>query len=97
METLRQLLKERSTEFYIFLILLWVLPGVGLLILGLVFLYHHGWFWWFSAGMIVLALITLALRLFLSKKEQAQAENLELISKQHEISEQKVLPDGNGS
>ena len=75
-ESLRQLLKERTTEFYIFLILLWVLPGVGLLILGLVFLYQHGWFWWFSAGMVMLALITLAVRFFLSRKEQAQAEPL---------------------
>ena len=75
-ESLRQLLKERSTEFYVFLILLWVVPGVGLLVLGLIFLYHHGWFWWFSAAMVVLALVTLALRIFLSRKEQAQAEPL---------------------
>ena len=44
---LRKLLRERSTEFYLAGLLLWLLPGLVLMLLGLAYLWQAGWFWWF--------------------------------------------------
>ena len=55
---LRKLLRERSTEFYVAGVLLWLLPGLTLVILGLVHLWQNGWFWWFSGALLILSVIS---------------------------------------
>lgn len=59
---LRKLLRERSTEFYVVGMLLWLLPGLLLLLLGLVYLWQSGWFWWFSGALLMLALLSWGIR-----------------------------------
>jgi predicted GTPase len=55
---LKKLLRDRSTEFYLSGTLLWLLPGIVLTLLGLIFLWQSGWFWWFSGGLSLLALLS---------------------------------------
>ncbi len=59
---LRKLLKERSTEFYLTGVLLWLVPGLLLWLLGFVYLWEKGWFWWFSGGVLLLALLSWGVR-----------------------------------
>ena len=72
---LNKLLRERSTEFYVAGVLLWLLPGLILGVLGLVYLWQTGWFWWFSAGLLVLAALSWAVRRVLSKPEEQPDES----------------------
>lgn len=59
---LKKLLRERSVEFYVAGVLLWLLPGLILLVLGLVYLWQAGWFWWFSGALLALAAMSWAVR-----------------------------------
>jgi predicted GTPase len=72
---LNKLLRERSTEFYVAGILLWLLPGLILGVLGLVYLWQAGWFWWFSAGLLVLAALSWGVRRVLAKPEEQPDES----------------------
>ena len=77
---LNKLLRERSAEFYVAGVLLWLLPGLILGILGLVYLWQKGWFWWFSGGLLVLSLISWGIRRMMaspSKQPEEQAQHLD--------------------
>ncbi|MDO8861977.1 GTPase [Haliea sp. E1-2-M8] len=52
-------LGERRAELYLAALLLWLLPALALLVLGLVWLWQQGWMLWFSGGLFLLALLTL--------------------------------------
>jgi uncharacterized protein len=72
--TLDRLLKGRTKELYAVVMILWVIPALALSVLGLVYLWQAGWFWWFSAGLVLLSLISwLARYLLASQGETAQA------------------------
>ena len=70
----RKLLRERSTEFYLAGVLLWLLPGLLLWLLGLVYLWQSGWFWWFSGGLLVLAMLTWSIRRILARPVEQDKE-----------------------
>ena len=61
-QLLHKLLRERSTEFYLAGMLLWLVPGLVLAVLGLLYLWQAGWFWWFSGGLLLLALLSWGVR-----------------------------------
>ncbi len=67
---LRQLLRERSLEFYLLLGLLWLLPALALAGLGVVYLWQLGWLWWFGIALVALALLTTAARLLRQDKKE---------------------------
>lgn len=69
-QVLRKLLRERSTEFYLVGTLLWLIPGLVLVILGLVYLWNAGWFWWFSGGLLLLALASWGVRRLMAQAVQ---------------------------
>ena len=71
---LRKLLRERSTEFYLAGLLLWLLPGLILSVLGLVFLWQSGWFWWFSGGLLLLSALSWLTRRLLAKPVKLDEE-----------------------
>jgi predicted GTPase len=71
---LRRALAGRSAEFYLFLTLLWLLPGLLLLALGGVYLWQAGWFWWFSLALVSLSLLTMAIR-HISAEEAAGGDD----------------------
>ncbi len=68
LSTLWTQLGERRAELYLGALLLWLLPAVVLLALGLVWLWQNGWMLWFSGGLFVLALLTLFGRWLLRPK-----------------------------
>lgn len=74
METLRSLLRERRAEFFVIAALLWLLPGLALLLLGLFYLWQAGWFWWFSGALLLLALLSWGARRLLARTEPAVEE-----------------------
>jgi uncharacterized protein len=49
----------RRAELYLAVLLLWLLPALVLLVLGLVWLWQHGWMLWFSGSLFLLVLLTL--------------------------------------
>lgn len=73
-DLLRKLLRERSTEFYVAGVLLWLLPGLLLLLLGLVYLWQSGWFWWFSGALLLLAMLSWSIRRLLAKPVDTDEE-----------------------
>lgn len=87
MAALGKLLRERSTEFYVAGILLWLTPGLVLAILGLVFLWQAGWFWWFSGGIFLLSLLSWGVRRTLARPEQQHDEQLQRLDPLPEWSE----------
>lgn len=52
-------LGERRAELYLAASLLWLLPALALLALGVVWLWQNGWVLWFSGSLFLLALLTL--------------------------------------
>lgn len=77
---LRKLLRERSTEFYVAGVLLWLLPGLTLGIFGLVYLWQKGWFWWFSGGLLLLSLLSWGVRRMMAssaKQTEERARHLD--------------------
>lgn len=66
-DTVATLLQQRSSEFYLVALLLWLLPALALTILGLMYLWQSGWFWWFSAGLLLLTLISWVARRAMSR------------------------------
>lgn len=73
---LRQLLRERSLEVYLLLGLLWLLPGLILAGLGVIYLWQMGWLWWFGLALLALALLTATARL-LRRNHQVAADRAE--------------------
>ena len=71
---LKKLLRERSAEFYVAGVLLWLLPGLILGILGLVYLWQNGWFWWFSGGLLMLSLLSWGVRRMMTGPEKRDQE-----------------------
>ena len=70
-QLLRKLLRERSTEFYLAGMLLWLVPGLVLTVLGLLYLWQAGWFWWFSGGLLLLALLSWGVRRLMAPAHHA--------------------------
>lgn len=66
-DTVATLLQQRSNEFYVVALLLWLLPALALTVLGLMYLWQTGWFWWFSGGLLVLTLISWVARRTMSR------------------------------
>lgn len=52
-------LGERRAELYLAAMLLWLLPALALLVLGVAWLWQNGWVLWFSGSLFLLALLTL--------------------------------------
>ena len=71
--TLERLLKKRTKELYAAVIILWLVPALALAVLGLVYLWQAGWFWWFSGGLLLLSVISWLVRYLL----RSQAEETE--------------------
>ena len=73
-DLLRKLLRERSTEFYLAGILLWLLPGLLLCLLGFVYLWQSGWFWWFSGALLLLTILSWGIRRILARPAEQTNE-----------------------
>lgn len=84
---LRELLRERSTEFYVAGVLLWLLPGLTLGILGLIYLWGRGWFWWFSGGLLLLSLFSWGIRRLMAAPAQQEEDPLQHLDPRPEWSE----------
>ena len=69
LRTLWTQLGERRAELYLAALLLWLLPALVLLALGLVWLWQNGWMLWFSGGLFLLALLTLGGRWLLRPRQ----------------------------
>ncbi len=84
---LSKLLRERSTEFYLAGSLLWLLPALALLLLGLVYLWQAGWFWWFSGGLLLLALLSWGVRRLMAQPAAQPVEPMQHLKPQPEWSD----------
>jgi hypothetical protein len=73
---LRRLLADKPLEFYLLVILLWLVPALCLFGFGMVYLYQAGWLWWFSLGMLALTLLTLLIRYVLVTEDEDPAQPL---------------------
>lgn len=68
---LERLLKNRTRELYAVVIILWLLPILALSVLGLIYLWQAGWFWWFSGALLLLSLASWLVRHLLATRAEA--------------------------
>lgn len=81
LRTLWTQLGARRAELYLAALLLWLLPALVLLALGLVWIWQHGWMLWFSGGLFLLALLTLGGRWLL--RPRADSASLPPVAVSH--------------
>jgi uncharacterized protein len=72
-QALGKLLSERTAEFYVAALLLWLVPAVALAVLGVLYLWQSGWFWFFSGGVLMLTLLSWSVGRLLSSAPDESA------------------------
>ncbi len=69
-ELFKQIVSQKSGQYYIFLTLMVAAPLLTLMGMGYFYLWANGWLLWFSLGLLLLALIAMLLRYLLIRDQR---------------------------
>jgi predicted GTPase len=75
-ELIKSLLSRRSSQYYLFLTLIVVMPLLTLLSLGYYFLWINDWALWFNLAILGFSIIAILLRHFLIKETEQQDDEV---------------------